>query len=440
MRVSRFLPKQLRSRGVLRPKVSVEVITYNHAKFIAQALESVLDQKTNFEWEIVIGDDYSTDGTRAILQSYARQYPDRIRLLLHPWRLGPHKLGLEGKNNLLATYRACRGEYVALLEGDDYWTDERKLEKQVGFLDSHPNCSLCCHAVAVEYSGMRAEHWGPAIGPSVERIYSVVDLLRLETKPQMAAPSMLFRRKALRQVPTWFNDVFNGDYALQVLLAEQGSVGFLPDCMAVHRKHQGGLSRLYDTDPDFCSEMLLKLLESLNDHFGSRFRSILDPYIANEQRVTAAAAARGLASRPGCPTTQIRVSVDEFVLHAGQLVPGTLGRSAIVTHPTAWAFGATLRLPTDEAGDRGDHAAYASIRARADGATAGIGVLHRNGEDFLDRRSLEPSGVELEVRLGIPRLQEAGDLVVQTWDRSESATVHIESIDLVVFSESARAK
>jgi glycosyltransferase involved in cell wall biosynthesis len=437
VRAVRHLPERLRIGRVRRPKVSVEVITYNQAEFIGQALDSALNQKASFEWEIVVGDDCSTDGTREILQSYARQHPERIRLLLHPRRLGPHKLGLEGKNNLLATYRACRGEYVALLEGDDYWTDESKLEKQVRFLETHPSCSLCCHAVAVEYSGARGQHWGAVIGESSESVYSIEDFLRLETKPQIPTPSMLFRRRSLRKIPAWFQDVFNGDYALQVLLAEQGNVGVLPDCMAAHRKHDGGISGLYDTDRDFCNAMLLQLLVTLNEHFNYRFRSILERYIEEGQRVAAAAAARSLASSADHPETPIRLSLDEFVPHSGHLVPGTQGRAAIVTPSAAWAYAATLRLPTDEVGDDGDRPAYACIRARAEGATVGIGVLDRNGDHFLDRCSLEPSQAESEVRLGIPRLKEAGDLVVQTWARADSATVHIESIDLVVFAESS---
>jgi glycosyltransferase involved in cell wall biosynthesis len=432
-----------------RPKVSVAVITFNHASFITQALEGVVNQKTNFDWEIVIGDDYSTDGTREILTSYAARHPERIRLLLHPRQLGPDRPGLQGKNNLLATYRACRGEYVALLEGDDYWTDEHKLEKQVSFLEAHPNCSLCSHAVAVEYSGGRGQHWGPMIGESSETIFSAEDFLRQKT--EISTPSMLFRRRSLGEIPAWFAEEVNGDYALQALLAGRGDVGVLPEFMAVHRKHNSGLSRLYDTNPDFYTAAFMDLLVTLNKHFDYRFRSILDPQIKNLQAAVAATAVRSLAWSPDRTETPIRLSVDQFVPHLGRLDPGLDGRTSIVTHPTAWAYAATLPLPTKKAANDNDRPAYASIWARAEGATIGIGVLHRrgvlhrhgiplrDGDHFIDRCSLEPSEVGAEVRLGIPRVRDAGDLVVQTWDRAESATVHIEKVELVVFAESSMA-
>jgi glycosyltransferase involved in cell wall biosynthesis len=421
-----------------RPKVSVQVLTYNHAEFVAQALESVLGQKASFEWEIVVGDDCSTDGTREILKSYARKHPERIRLLLHPQGLGPDDLGLAGNNNLLVTYRACRGEYVALLDGDDYWTDDSKLEKQVRFLDTHPSCSLCCHAVAVEYSGERGRHWDPVIGVSPKEICSIEDILRLETKPEMPQPSMMIRRRSLRKFPDWFNGMFNSDYALQVLLAERGNVGFLSDCMAVHRKHSGGASRVYDTDPDFCNAMLLKLHLALNQHLEYRYASILGPYIEHERRVANADANFSDSGELG-PSTAVSLSLEGFMPDSGRLSRESDGRLSIVTAPTPWAYAARLALPVDREGEDGECRAYARVRVRAERSKVGVGVLNRAGDRFLDRQSLDPMQGELELRLRIPKLQEAADLVVQTWADPESGTVHLESIELVVFALSSAA-
>ena len=104
-------------------KVSVCMITYNHERFIAQAVESALMQETDFDYEIVIGEDCSTDGTRQVLLDLHDRHPDRIRLLLREKNIG-------ASHNFVGTLEACRGEYVAFLDGDDYWTCPNKLQKQ----------------------------------------------------------------------------------------------------------------------------------------------------------------------------------------------------------------------------------------------------------------------------------------------------------------------
>ena len=122
------------------PKVSVCLVTYNHEKFIKQAIESVFMQKTDFDYEVVIGEDYSTDNTRKILSQYQMRYPHRIKAIFNNKNVGPVE-------NFIRTLSTCKGKYIAYLEGDDYWTDAYKLQKQVDFLDKHPDYSLCFHSV-----------------------------------------------------------------------------------------------------------------------------------------------------------------------------------------------------------------------------------------------------------------------------------------------------
>ena len=110
-------------------KVSVFMITYNHEKYIAEALDSILMQKTDFDFDIVIGEDCSTDATRRIVLEYSRKYPDKIKLLLHNVNVG-------FISNMMYVLEACTGKYVAMCEGDDYWTDPFKLQKQVDFLEA----------------------------------------------------------------------------------------------------------------------------------------------------------------------------------------------------------------------------------------------------------------------------------------------------------------
>jgi glycosyltransferase involved in cell wall biosynthesis len=117
------------------PLVSVHMITYNHAQFIAQAIEGVLKQKKNFPIELVIGDDCSTDGTREIVFEYQKKYPDIIWVVFSDKNVG-------AKENFYRTMKACRGKFIAFCEGDDYWHKADKLQKQLDYMESHPECGL----------------------------------------------------------------------------------------------------------------------------------------------------------------------------------------------------------------------------------------------------------------------------------------------------------
>ena len=123
-------------------KLSVLVPTFNHGQFIVQTLEGALSQKTNFDFEIVIGDDASTDDNALVIKDFANKFPDRIKAFLHPKNLGPSEpKELGGKNNVGFLFSKCKGEYIALCEGDDYWTDPLKLQKQVDFLEENKHYS-----------------------------------------------------------------------------------------------------------------------------------------------------------------------------------------------------------------------------------------------------------------------------------------------------------
>ena len=198
------------------PKISVLMITYNHARFIRQALDSVLAQKVDFSYEVVIGDDASPDGTGAILAEYAGKFPDRIRLLLRPKNIGMNA-------NLADTLAACRGEYVALLEGDDYWIDSEKLTQQAGFLDGHPECVSCFHNVIVfsddagaVVEGYHAQPDGRQLmcAPDLPARFSQGDLIRRNYIPTC---SVMFRRSSAGSLPPWFTKLHLGDHPLHIL-------------------------------------------------------------------------------------------------------------------------------------------------------------------------------------------------------------------------------
>ena len=118
--------------------VSVFMMAYNHEKYISEAIDGVLMQKTNFDFDIVIGEDCSTDNTRQIVLDYQQQYPGKVKLLLHEKNIG-------AMANQMAVFNACKGKYIAMCEGDDYWTDPYKLQKQVDFLEANEDYSICSH-------------------------------------------------------------------------------------------------------------------------------------------------------------------------------------------------------------------------------------------------------------------------------------------------------
>ncbi len=214
------------------PKVSVLIITYNQAKYIAQAIESALMQRANFDFRIVIGEDCSTDGTREIVEQLHRQHPKKIHCLMHE-----RNLGALGKNNLVKTLEACTGHYVALLEGDDFWSSADKLQRQVDFLENHPGYSGCFHDVWFlnEQEGT-ADRYSPR---GAKPFYTFEDLLDAN---QVFTPSSMYKRSLLKDLPAWFFKVSVSDWPFVLLAAQGGPIGYLPDAMSVYRMHPGGVS------------------------------------------------------------------------------------------------------------------------------------------------------------------------------------------------------
>jgi glycosyltransferase involved in cell wall biosynthesis len=211
-------------------KASVAVFTYNHASFIEQAIDSVLAQETGFEFELVIGDDASTDGTREILRRYRERYPAKIRLLRNERNLG-------AVANFKRTIEACRGQYVATLDGDDYWTYAGKLRRQVRFLDAHLGCTVCFHSAMMVWED--GAHQPVLHRPPGRRArYGLEDLL---VRDFISTGSALVRRAAVPDLPEWWASVPVFDWPYFVLHALAGSIGYIDECWSVYRQHGDGV-------------------------------------------------------------------------------------------------------------------------------------------------------------------------------------------------------
>ena len=230
-------------------KLSVVVLTYNHEAFLARALDSVLNQRTKFEFEIVIAEDCSTDGTRRVVADYVTRFPGRFRVVENAKHLGKAR-------NFVDAYEACRSEYLALLEGDDYWITPTKLQEQVDFLDEHPDCTLCCHSV--RYVNNRDEETGTVFPGDVPRISGLSDFLK---RNFIAASSVLLRRGSPLNLPGWH---FTGelvDWPIYLLLAQNGNIGYLDHLTAAYRHHHQRYwsSRPQDADVKGTVDMLRRL-------------------------------------------------------------------------------------------------------------------------------------------------------------------------------------
>ncbi|HEY2343288.1 MAG TPA: glycosyltransferase [Chthoniobacteraceae bacterium] len=220
------------------PLVTVSLITYNHAPYIEQAIRSVLAQRTNFPFELLIGDDESTDGTREIVQRFAAENPDRIRLLLHSKSNNVDYRGRPtGNNNFAQNIRSARGKYIANLDGDDYWTHRDKLQRQVDFLEKHSEYAVCFHRNAVvDEHDARLDV--PSSIPVAKQTYVLAEYLELQFLPWTC--TLLSRRGLFGEFPDWYLQSPVGDFPVNVMNALHGDFGFIDAEMAAYRIHPGG--------------------------------------------------------------------------------------------------------------------------------------------------------------------------------------------------------
>lgn len=209
-------------------KVSIICLAYNQEKFIEQTLDSFLMQKTNFNVEIIINDDASTDRTAAIIHKYTEGRPKLFRPIFQTTNQFSSG-SAEFINNM---FRMARGDYIAFCEGDDFWTDPDKLQKQVDFLEAHPDYALCFHPVRVFFEN----------GEEDDSIYPLATngftLKRLLQGNFMQANSVMYRRQDYKDLAT---DIMPRDWYWHLYHAQFGKIGFINKVMSAYRRHPGGI-------------------------------------------------------------------------------------------------------------------------------------------------------------------------------------------------------
>ena len=212
-------------------KLSVWMSAYNHNRFIAEAIEGVLMQKTDFDVEIVIGEDCSTDSTRQIILDYNKKYPGKFKLLLPEKNLGMIPM-------FISTYPLCNGDYVAWLDGDDYWTDPLKLQKQVDFLQKHSEFVMCFHNV-IQQNEMDHTVVIKELPYPMNPDHSLMVNHFCSHNP-VSACSVVYRNILPDNLPEWFSALPFPDLAFYFLLAEKGKIQFMDEVMGVYRLHGKG--------------------------------------------------------------------------------------------------------------------------------------------------------------------------------------------------------
>lgn len=222
------------------PLVSIICLTYNHAEYIRQCLEGFLMQQTDFSFEIIVHDDASTDGTAIIVKEYAEKYPDRFVPVLQT--INQYSQGVSiGKTFL---YPLAKGKYIAECEGDDYWTDPLKLQRQVDFLENHPDYVLCSTdcMMMVEKTG-EVFQWILGTEDDITPEYLIIDN-RIATLTTLYKKSVL--TDYLNGVEPFMPPFLMGDYPLWLYFASRGKIRKLPYNTAMYRNREGSLSHSSD--------------------------------------------------------------------------------------------------------------------------------------------------------------------------------------------------
>ncbi len=252
-----------------QPKVSVFMITYNHEKYISEAIEGILMQRTNFDYDIVIGEDCSTDNTRNIILDYQKKYPGKFKLLLHDTNIGANA-------NQKAVLNNCSGKYIAFCEGDDYWTDPLKLQKQIDLMESYPSHNLSFHPVI--YADKKI-----VMNKYFEEVTQIpVDSIIKSNGGFVPTASMVIKKNAMNDYIKFQEicpDMPIGDYFIAVISAIPNGALFFPFAAAIYRDNISSMTKsLYlsqNTRLIFCKKMLnayKKLDNFTNNKYSDLFK------------------------------------------------------------------------------------------------------------------------------------------------------------------------
>jgi glycosyltransferase involved in cell wall biosynthesis len=248
-------------------KLSVLLVTYNHEKYVRQALDSVMTQKTDFDFEIVVADDCSQDSTLAIIEEYQADN--------HNIRVLPSERNVGITRNYQRGFAACRGAHIAVLEGDDFWISPTKLKSLVAFLEQHPECAFCFHRF-LRYDETSSRF---SVHPPLE----IGSEFALFTAAQLASDNFIgnfsvcvYRRELIDRLDPALFEMKVYDWMLNITVAQAGMIGYIPTIMSIYRAHSSGAwagKTLAEHTPE-----LLELIDTYNEYLDFKFDSEFQVY------------------------------------------------------------------------------------------------------------------------------------------------------------------
>lgn len=257
--------------------VSVLMVTYGHELYIEKAISSVLSQKCDFEFELIIANDKSPDNTDSVVKKILKDHPkkDVVNYLSHEQNLGIVR-------NFIAAANVCRGKYIAICEGDDYWTDDLKLQQQVDFLEKNDDYFLATHNAFNIYEGSTRPD-EEFIKDAVSKNISLTTILKSWIIP---TASMLFRASLIKELPKWIINIYSFDFTLALLCVNNGKVWFDSKVMSVYRINYSGTSATATIGKNmiFVLNEHTKLLNHFNAETNQIYSSLINKKLDSIQK------------------------------------------------------------------------------------------------------------------------------------------------------------
>ena len=254
--------------------VSVFCATYNHGKYIRDALEGFVSQKTSFPFEVIVHDDASTDNTAEVIKEYEKKYPGIIKPIYQSENIHNKKIN----RNYAYMLPNAKGKYIALCEGDDYWIDEYKLQKQVDYMEQHPECSLIAHKSYV----LNCDDGKMTIFSDADfsdTNWDVPQKIAISNESLFQTASMLFKKSYYYTNEQFLRTHPNYDYVYKILLATEGTVHIIPDIMSVYRRNTKGswTERIWKNNENQINHIhqTIKNLEAINEYKNHKFGNTL---------------------------------------------------------------------------------------------------------------------------------------------------------------------